>query len=137
MTSISALTPLLALQITARVPTADKRRQTTPFCNFAVCNNTLSKTADSTLLHPPRKQRCNTLYFARKECGRLSLCTPSKQSKMCTHSHILFCSFKAIALSIYPRFHSDIYKKHNRRIGYIPDRQIMLFCGCTDSRFET
>ena len=42
-------------------------------------------------------------------------------------SHILFCSFKANALSIYPRFHSDKYKKHNCRIEYIPDRQIMLF----------
>lgn len=127
MTSISALTPLLALQITARVPTADKRRQPTPFCNFAVCNNTLSKTADSTLLYPPRKQRCNTLYFARKVCGRRSLCTPLEQNKMCIHSQILFCSFKATALSIYPILHSDIYKKHNRQIVYIPDGQDMLF----------
>ena len=70
----------------------------------------LLKTSSNTFLHPPRKQRCNTLYFARKECGSRSLCTPSEQSKMCTYSHILHLLIKAVALSIYPSFHSDKYK---------------------------
>ncbi len=42
-----------------------------------------SKTASNIFSHPPRRQRCNTLYFARKVCGRLSLCTPLTHSKLC------------------------------------------------------
>lgn len=97
MTGVSALTPLLASQITARVPIADDERQPTPFCTFGDCNNTLSKPPTAHCYTRPASKGVTHYTLHAKCVADFPSAPPSKQTEMRTHTRILFCSFKANA----------------------------------------